>query len=114
MSNVASDVYAGLAEVGFPLTVVASVATSLICGAIIYMGIKMKRGLVNPPPDVPGKAPMSMDEKGNLLIGVGIFLIVVSWLWTWLAYRYKTISAISAIGSLFTLASSLFHMRSTC
>ena len=109
--SLASDVYSGLAEVGFPLSVLSAAVTTLLCGSVIYVGMQIKKGLINPPPSVPGKTPMSPDQKGNLLIGMSVFLIAISWLWVWLAYRYKSIAAIAAIGSLLAMVTSVFHMR---
>lgn len=114
MSSVISDVYSGLAEVGYPLAVVSAVATTFICGYVIYMGLQAKKGLVNPLPVIPGKPALNPDQLGNLMVGTGIFVIVISWLWAWLASKYKSISALAAIGSIFTLLSSLLHMKMTC
>jgi len=113
-SSLGSNLYSGLAEVGFPLSVISAVATTFLCGSIIYMGMQIKKGKVNPPPSIPGKEPLTPDQRGNLLIGMGVFLITISWLWTWLAYRYKSIAALSAVGSMLTLISSFLHMRTTC
>jgi hypothetical protein len=109
MASVVSEVYSGLAEVGYPLSVVSAVVTTFVCGTLIWLGIKIKRGIATPTPIVPGRA--SPDEAGNLLIGAGVFLAVISWMWVWLASKYKSIAALSGLGGLFTMVSSLVHMR---
>jgi len=115
-SGVLSDIYGGLTEVGFPLTVVSATVATFVSVYIIRRGMQIKRGLVNPPPSVPSKdgSPPTPDEVGNLLIGAGVAVIVVSWLWSYLAYKYKAISAIAAVGSLFTMVSSVVHMKRNC
>ena len=114
IESIGSSIYAGLAEVGFPLSVVAAVATTFLCGSVIAIGMKIKSG-ANPILVIPDKNHLleTPEQQGNALIGTGIFLIVISWLWAWLAYKYQSMAALSSIGALITVISS-FHMRRTC
>ena len=114
MSNIAGEIYDGLAEVGYPLALVSSVVTTFICGVVIYTAIRIKRGTVNPPPTVPGKTPLTPDELGNGMIVVAVLVAMVSWMWAYLSHKYKALSAFSATGSIITMLSSLAHMTHTC
>lgn len=113
MSEIFSEVYSGLATIGFPLALVSSVVTTFVCTYVISVGIQLRRSTLDPLPVVPGKEQLTPVQKGNILIGAGSLILVVSWLWTWLAYRYKSISAISGFGSVMTMLSSLLHMKSS-
>lgn len=110
----AKTIYNGLAEVGFPLSVMSSVVVTIVSGFVIYTAVQIKKGLVNPPPTAPGKEPLTPNELGNMMIGIASVMVVMSWIWTYLAHRYKTISAISAAGSVLTLVSSLLHWKHVC
>ncbi len=132
VSDVLNDVYDGFSAIGFQLTLISAVVTSFISSFIIYKGIQLRRmnppstrpggGLVNPPPIpvVPGQdinstlehlSPVSL---GDGLIVAGVVWAAIAWLWSYLAYKFKPISAIAAGLSLVTVVSSLIHMKSTC